>query len=425
MLNNISITDLLLALLILLCVSAFFSGSETAVMILNRYRLRHLANQGNRFAKLVQKILHRPERLLVVILIGNTFANIMASSIATVLAVRLWGEAGVVISAVVLTLMVLIFAEITPKTLAIIYPQQISFLAAFPLWILLWLLYPVVWLGNTIANSFLLIFRIRVGRRRKLEALNAEELRTIVNEFGGELSNEDQNMVLSILELSRIKVEDIMLPKNEIVGIDLNDDWDDVVEFMQQAHQMRLPVFQGNIANLLGILQLKNALGLLAENELDKESLKELLLEPYFIPQGATLGTQLLNFRKNKKRSAFVVDEYGEIQGLVTLEEILEEIVGEFIVDIDTVTQDLHKQEDGSYIIDGSITLRELNKLTGWDFSLTGPKTLSGLIVEHLEAMPQPGTSMKINNHPIEIVQVKNNIIRTVKILQHTEKENE
>ncbi len=414
--SDVPLIELISALVLLLLACAFFASSETSMMSLNRYRLRHLARKGHRTAKRVQKLLERPDRLLGVILIGNTLATILASSLATVIAITLWGRAGVAIVTVFLTLFMLIFSEITPKTLAVLYPQKLAFVFSLPLKFLLLMFYPIVWFGNFITNTILRLFFIKVRKKTAVDLLSAEELRTVVREAGGLLSGEDRTMLLRILELQNVTVEDIMIPRYEILGIDLEDDWEDILQLILSCHQDRMPVYQGDINNVVGILYLRNALNLFANEELNKKTLQKVMLKPYFIPEGTALGVQLINFRKEKRRCALVVDEYGEFQGLVTLEDLLEEIVGEFIVDIDAVSQDLNWQKDGSVLVDASITLRELNRSTQWDFPLKGPKTLSGLIIERLEEIPRRGVGLKIGEYFVEVVSMKGNMVRAAKV---------
>jgi Mg2+/Co2+ transporter CorB len=416
MLTNIPVAELAVGLVILILLSAFFSGAETGLMALNRYRLRHLVLQGHRTAKLIQRLLLRPDRLLGIILIGNTFSVIVASSLATIIAVHFWGDAGVAIATLALTLIILIFAEISPKTLAAVYPKKISFFVAWPLWILLWLLYPIVWLGNTFANTFLRIFGVRVSARKAIDFLNAEELGTVVREAGHTISAEDQQMLLSILELRRITVEDIMVPRSEIFALDLDDEWDDILDFLRSTQQEQILVCQGNMNNIVGVLHLRTVLNLLLDEEFDKDKLTAQLLPVYFVAESTSLASQLINFRRKKRYLAVVVNEYGDIQGVVNLYDIFAEIVGEFVVDVDTVTVDLHLQTDGSYIVDGSMTLRELNKALNLKFSLTGPKTLSGLIVEELQDIPTSHTCIKIANCPIEILSVQDNMVKAAKL---------
>lgn len=416
MLTHIPIIGLIILLVLLIVLSGFFACSETAMMAINRYRLRNLARKGNRAAKRVQNMLTRPDRLLGAILIGNTFANVLASAVATVVAMHFLGNAGIAISAIVLTFIILIFAEITPKTLAALHSLQLSMLVSLPLWILLKLLYPFVWIGNVIANGILFLLRVKTDKAHVSDALNAEELRTVLSETGKLIPLEHRNMLLGILELEKITVEDVMLPRNEIVGIDLNETWDDILATIQTADCMTLPVYQDNINNVIGIVSLRTILHLLAEQELNKESLQQSMDKPYFIPDSTLLSNQLLNFRKNKQQFALVVDEYGELQGSITLETILEEIVGEFVVDVETFSDEILAQTDGSFLVDGSITLRKFNKFTGWHLPTKGPKTLNGLLVEQLEALPHAGTGIKIAGYPIEIVQVKDNMIKTARV---------
>lgn len=416
MLANMPITELIVSLIILIFLSAFFSGAETGLMALNRYRLRHLAAKGQRTARLIQTLLKRPDRILGVILIGNTFAVIMASAFATVIAIHFWHRLGIVISTVGLTLVMLIVSEITPKTLAALYPAKISYIVAWPLWILLWILYPMVWLGNAISNNLLRLFGIKVSRKAIAEALTAEELSTLVRESGGRLSIEDQQMLLNILSLRQITVEDIMIPRNEIAGIDLDDDWDDILNFMRVAPPEYLLVYQGGIDNVKGVLSVRMVLSLLLDKKLNRDNLQQYLMPVYFVAQTTSLKKQLSSFRREKYYLALVVNEYGNIVGMIDLYDIFEEIVGEFVVDIEAITKEIYPQSDGSYIVDGSIFLRELNRSLQLKLSLSGPKTLSGLIVEELQDIPRPHTCIKLAGHPVEILSVTGNMVKAAKI---------
>jgi len=423
MLTHIPIIGLILLLVFLVILSGFFACSETGLMAINRYRLRHLARKGHKAALRVQKMLARPDRILGTILIGNTFANILASAVATVIAIHFWGNAGVAISAVLLTFIILIFSEITPKTLAALHSLELSMIVSAPLWLFLKILYPFVWLGNAVASLLLSVFRIKVGKLQISDALNVEELRTVLSETGKLIPVEHRNMLLSILELEKITVEDVMLPRNEIIGIDLEHEWEQILETVQTADCMVLPVYQGNINNVLGIISLRTMIELLTDKRLNKETLQQEMDEPYFVPNSTLLNKQLLNFRQNKQQMALVVDEYGELQGSITLEAILEEIVGEFVVDVETFSDEILAQPDGSFLVDGSVTLREFNKMTHWHLPVQGPKTLNGLLVEQLETIPYPGTSIKIADHPIEILQVKDNMIKTARIFPAIKKQ--
>lgn len=403
------------ALVVLLVLSAFFSGSETGLMTLNRYRLRHLAKAGHRGATRAAKLLERPDRLIGLILLGNNFVNILASALTTIIALRLGGEGALAIATGVLTLVVLIFAEVAPKTLAAMHPERVAFPAAYVYQPLLRVLYPVVWVVNAIANRLLRLLRLSTVESGSL-SLSSEELRTVVNEAGAMIPQRHQRMLLSILDLEKVTVEDIMVPRNEVVGIDIEDDWDAIEELLVTSQYTKLPVYRNDIDDVIGFLYLRNVLHLLTQEEFGRNDLLEILREPYFIPEGTPLNKQLINFQRQRRRIGLVVDEYGEIKGLVTLEDILEEIVGEFTTDPAAISKDIHPQEDGSYLIDGGSYVRELNRLLKWDLPTAGPKTLNGLILEHMEAIPEPGTSMLLSGYQVEIVQTKDNAVKTVRI---------
>jgi Mg2+/Co2+ transporter CorB len=405
--------------------SAFFSGSETALMTLNRYRLKHQADKGHRGAKLASRLLRRPDRLLGLILLGNNFVNILAASLSTLIALRLYGETGIAIATFLLTLVILIFAEVTPKTLAAVKPEPVAFLAAYIYTPLLKILYPVVWLTNVIANRMLAVIGVHPAEGRN-ESLGIDELRAVVNEAKQFIPGKHSDMLLRILDLEKASVEDIMIPRSEITGIDLNDDWGDVEHQITHSQRTRVPVFRDSIDNTVGILHLRKVLNLFAKDELNADSLNALIREAYFIPAGTALTQQLLNFQKNKRRSGLVVDEYGSIQGLVTLEDILEEIVGQFTTDSPTRSLDILKQDDGSYLIDGGAHIRDINRALKWSLPITGPKTLNGLILEHMEMIPKQGTSLMIENYQIEIMRTSNNAVQSVRIKPRlVNKENE
>ena len=406
-------TGWLFAILIfLILLSAFFSGSETGMMSINRYRLRHLAKEKNALALRVDKLLSRVDRLLGVILIGNTFANIFASAIATILAIRLYPEYGVSVATILLTLVVLIFSEITPKTLAALHPQRVSFFAAWPLSILLYLFYPVIWVINTISNGLLRLFRIST-KNTALDRLTSEELRTVVLESTGRIAEQHQEMLLRILELEEMTVDDVMVPRNEIVGIELDQEWNEILAILMNCPHTRLPVYKDGIDNVQGIINSKDILRLLGRGKLDEETLLQHTREAYYIPEGTPLATQMLNFRKEQLRVALVVDEYGDIQGLVTIEDIIEEIVGELTTAVPTVSQLIGANDDGSFMVDGSASIRELNRLLEWQLPVAGPKTLSGFYVEYLESIPNPGTCMLLNHYPVEVVAVEDNLVKS------------
>lgn len=386
-------------------------------MSLNRYRLRHLAKAKHKGALRAYRLLEKPDRLIGLILLGNNFVNIAASVITTIIAQRLFGDAGIALAAGLLTLVILIFAEVTPKTLAALHPERVAFPAAYVLELLLKIFYyPLVWPISIITNGILRLLRVSVDKEDTAEMLSREELRTVVNEAGVMISGRHQKMLTSILDLEKVTIDDIMVPRNEIAGIDIDADWEETVRALTSTQHTRLPVYKSDINDIVGIFHLRRALRLMANNEFNKEKFRTIIREPYFIPIGTPLNTQLLNFQKHKRRSGIVVDEYGDIQGLVTLEDILEEIVGEFTTDPSQQAKDIHPQKDGTYLIDGSATIREINKSLHWQLPTDGPKTLSGLIVEYLEAIPEQGVSLRIANHTIEVIQTKDNTVKIARL---------
>ncbi|KTD21480.1 HlyC/CorC family transporter [Legionella israelensis] len=414
---HFSLTTLALILLFLIFLSGFFSGSEIGTMSINRYRLRHLVKKGNKRAIRVYTMLSRPDQLLSVILIGNTLANIVASTVTTLIGQRVYGDAGVAIGTILLTMVILVFSEMTPKTLAALYPQQVAFLTSGPLRILQILFAPFVFIISWIAKAILRLFGLSVNRVHT-EALSGEELRSMVHEAGGILPSEHKSMLLSLLDLEGATVEDIMVPSADIVGIDLEQSWQQVLEQLESTQHTRLPLYRDSIDNIVGMVHLRRVLHLLLEDQLDKETLLNIAETPYFIPEGTPLNVQILNFRKMKKRSCFVVDEYGDLQGLVTMEDILEEVVGEFTTDIADLSRDIVPQEDGSVIVDASITLRQLNRAMAWQLPSLGPRTLSGLIIEYLGYIPPADCCLMIEQYRIEILKVGEKTIKSVKIVK-------
>lgn len=416
--SDIPLSLLFAALFFLVIFSAFFSSSETGMMSLNRYRMRHLAKQGHGGAKRATKLLNRTDRLIGVILIGNNFVNIAAASIATIIAQRIWvdnPELGVSIATVLLTLVILIFSEVTPKTIAANHPEKIAFPASYLLQPLLILLMPFVYVVNGIANILIRITGLKLDQDSK-DLLSTEEFRTLVHEAGALIPRRRQQMLLSILDLETVRVNDIMVPRNEIIGIDLDEDIRDIETIMRTSQHTRLPVWKGNINNIIGILHMRNAAKILAQTEFNKAELLQVTREPYFIPETAQLHNQLFNFQTEQRRIAIVVDEYGNVQGIATLEDILEEIVGDFTSDASNTSQDITPQDDDSFIIDGTITIRELNKALDFDLPTSGPKTFSGLIIESLESIPENNVCLKIDNYRIEILKVRANTIKSAKI---------
>ncbi len=392
------------------------------MMSLNRYRLRHLVKQKHRGATRAAKLLQRPDRLIGVILIGNNFVNILASAIATMIALRLMGDAGVAVATAVLTLVILIFAEVTPKTVAALKPEQVAFPASLILRPLLAILYPFVWVVNSICNSLLRLLGFNTSTQSN-DHLSTEELRTIVNEAGALIPHRNQSMLLSILDLESVTVEDVMIPRNEIVGIDLNDDINSILATISQSPHTRLPLYKDELNNIVGVIHVRQILPLLQMAQPSKEDLLKLSRDPYFIPESTVLNTQLLNFQKARHWMALVVDEYGDIQGLTTLEDILEEIVGDMAEHQDAENEDIHPQEDGSYFIDGTATIRDINKTLDWDLPVDGPKTLNGLITESLEEIPQNNVCLQLGPYLMETVQISDNFIKTARIRRQAMRE--
>ncbi len=416
MLNDIPLWVLFTALGLLVLASAFFSGSETGLISLNRYRLRHHADAGNPGALRASELLKRPDRLIGLILLGNNFVNILASSIATIIALRLLGGDGIVVATLLLTLVILIFAEITPKTLAALHPERLAFPATLILKPLMRVLYPLVWLLNTIPNALLRMMGVS-QEDVDVHGISSEELRSVVNEAGAMIPRRHQKMLLSILDLEKVTVEDIMVPRNEIVGIDLDDSEEDILKQINTSQHTRLPVYRSDISNVVGFVHLRNVLSLRGKEGLELGNLEEVIRETYFIPEGTPLNTQLLNFQKHRRRIGLVVDEYGDIQGLVTLDDILEEIVGEFTTDPAAASsKDIYPQADGTFLVDGSANIRELNRIMHWDLPTDGPKTLNGMITEYLETIPEVGTSLLLAGYPIEVVQTGSSSVKTVRI---------
>ncbi len=384
-------------------------------MALNRYRLRHLVGTGHRGAKQAQKLLEKPDRLIGLILLGNNVVNILIAQLSAYIGYRLHGDVGIAVATFILIFAILIFAELTPKTLAALHSEKVALPAAIIYTPLLIIAYPFVWIVNLFANSLLYLFGVDV-KENPLTTLTHEELRTVVNDEGTSISSEHQQMLLGVLDLEKETVEDIMIPKNEIVGIDLDDNWEEIVIQLKNFSYTRLPVYRGDIDNVVGFLHLRKLLLNILHKDFEMHDLEQALREPYFIPEGTNLKKLLFEFQNKKRRFSLVVDEFGDIQGLVTLEDLLEEIVGEFTNDPATYDIEIHPQEDGTYVVDGSTHVRDINKVLAWKLHDNGPKTINGLVLEHMESIPEPGTSVLIDGYPIEIVQIQNNAVRTVRI---------
>ena len=413
--ENIPLGALAAVLVVLFICSAFFSGSETALMALNRYRMRHMAQAGHGGARRAQKLLDKPDRLIGLILLGNNFVNILITQLATYIGFRVYGDVGVAVATGLLTLTLLVFAEVAPKTLAALHSDRVAYPAAYVFTPLLVVAYPLVWTVNLVANGVLRAVGVRAENRAH-QALSSEELRVAVNEAGSLIPARHQRMLVNLLDLEKATVEDIMVPRNEIVGIDLEDDWEEIEDQIIHSQYTRLPVFKGNVDNMLGFIHLRRVLPMVYRHEFSAAQLRASLREPYFIPQGTNLNRQLLNFQREQRRIGLVVDEYGDIEGLVTLEDLLEEVVGEFTTDPSAVSPEVLPQEDGSYLVDATIHLRELNRILGSRFPVDGPRTLNGMLLEYLETIPDANTSVLIDRYPIEIVHVKSNAIKTVRV---------
>ena len=414
--DDVPLASLVGLLVLLLLLSAFFSGSETALMSLNRYQLRHKAREGHRGARLAERLLKRPDRLIGLILLGNNLVNFSAASLVAVIAFKLGGQPAVALGTLLLTLIVLVFSEAAPKTLAALHPERVAFPAALVYYPLLKITYPIVWLTNTCANGVLFLFGVR-SSHTELQALTREELRTVVHEAGSRIASQYRTMLLSILDLEKVTVDDVMVPHNEIIGVDLDDDDEEIEKIISSSQHTRLPVYRDNIDQVVGILHLRK-LANLATQELTKNKLQQLLSEPYFVPEGTPLSTQLVQFQRRCERIALIVDEYGDIQGIVTLEDILEEIVGEFTTDPADDIDDVVSEGSDTFLVDATANIRELNRSQDWDLPTDGPKTLNGLIVELLETIPAPNTRLEISGYAIEIVETDDNRVRTVRVGQ-------
>ncbi|WP_011609583.1 HlyC/CorC family transporter [Histophilus somni] len=415
--DSIPLSTLFITLIILLILSAYFSGSETGVLSVNRYRMRFLAEKGHKGAQKTEKLLKRTDVFLSLILICNNLVNISASAIATIIGMRIYGDVGVAVATGLLTFVMLIFSEIFPKTIAALYPEKVAFVSSHIISILLKIFSPLVFIINLFITGLMKLFRLE--NEVKAHSLNSEELRAIVNQSGQYIPSAHQEMLLSILDLEKVTVDDIMVPRNDIAGIDVDDDWKSIMRQLNHAAHGRVVLYKGSIdENVLGILRVREAYRLMLDkNEFSKETLIRAVDETYFIPEGTELNTQLLNFRNNKERIGLVVDEYGDIKGLVTLEDILEEIVGEFTTSTaPSIDEEVTQQSDGTIIIEGSANLRDLNKLFNWNLDTEDARTFNGLILEHLEEIPNEGTECEINGLKITVLEVADNMIKQVKV---------
>lgn len=411
------LSTLYIIFFILILLSGFFSSSETGLMSLNRYRLRHLANSGSRGAKLAQSLLRKPDRLIGLILLGNNLVNFIAASVALAIGVRLLGDAGYWATPLILTVVVLIFAEVGPKTVAALNPEKVAFPASFVLTPLLKVFYPAVVLLNGFTNLLLKPFGVKTDAEA-LERLNLEELRTLVQE-GGQISNDHQRMLVNILDLEQGTVDDVMIPRQDIIGIDLNESWESVLNQLMQTVYTRLPVYHENIDTVEGFLHIRAVIAKLTLGRLDQEELKRSMRSPYYIPEGTPLTRQLLEFQARERRMALVVDEYGDIQGMVTLDDILEEIVGAYTSEGREKSRLIRRLEDGNFLVDGAASVRMLNRQMNWGLPEEEATTLNGLILEELEELPDGKASVHIGDHILTIVQMRDNLIERVLVKPH------
>ncbi|MEI2630693.1 HlyC/CorC family transporter [Erwinia aphidicola] len=419
--EHVSTTTLIITLVIMILVSAYFSGSETGMMTLNRYKLRHLAKNGNRAARRVEKLLRRPDRLISLVLIGNNLVNILASALATIVGMRLYGDAGVAIATGILTFLVLVFSEVLPKTIAALYPEKVAVPSSILLGPLQIVMMPLVWLLNTITRILMRMVGIKSDGAIS-GALSKDELRTIVHESRSLMSRRNQDMLLSVLDLEKVNVDDIMVPRNEIAGININDDWKSIVRQLTHSPHGRIVLYRDSLDNAMSMLRVREAYRLMTEK---KEFTKEVLLraadEIYFVPEGTPLNVQLVKFQRNKKKVGLVVDEYGDIKGLVTIEDILEEIVGDFTTSMSpTLAEEVVPQNDGSVLVEGSANIRELNKAFNWTLPEEEARTVNGMILEELQDIPLPGTTVHIGHYAVDILDVQDNMIKQVRITPKT-----
>ena len=419
--DNIPIPLQLAALALLLLVSGFFSIAETSLMSLNRYRLRHLVKEGHRGARLASALLAKTDKLLGVILLCNNFANAASATLVTVITVELFGEGEwvLMIGTLMVTFAILVFSEITPKVVAAAYPEKLGILCSYVLYPLLKLLYPAVWFINLFVEGLLKLLRVNVNFNESAQSLTMDELRSIVTDAGHFMPKKNRTILLNLFELEKITVDDVMTAHTQVEVIDFDSEIDDIIERISNSHHTRLPVRQGENEEMIGIFHVRkviNQLRLHGQNEISKDDLKEVMSAPYFVPSGTPLYTQIQQFQEHQERIALVVDEYGEFKGLVTLEDILEEVIGDFTTQSPSRVGSYRQEKDGSWLVDGSSNLRDLNKKLNLNLPLDGPRTLNGLVLEYFQDIPEANTSLRIGDHTLEIVQVQDRIVKSVKI---------
>jgi Mg2+/Co2+ transporter CorB len=416
--ENLSSPSLAIALIALLVIIAFSSGTEVAMLSANRHRVKTRADKGERRALLLQQLLAQPDRWLGANLVILALASVSASTVATLLALRVDHRYALPVATALLTAVMIVFCELAPKIYAAVNNERVALNSAYIYRALLWITAPVLWVTNHAAYGFLRLFGVRTSGSGH-QVLTSDELRTVVAEAGPMIPQRHRQMLLSILDLERVTVNDIMVPRQEIVGINIADDWEDIIGRLRQTAHTRLPLYDGELDHVVGVLHMKRVAQELARDELSREKLIEIAQarEPYYVPEGTTLTAQLAQFQRNRRRAAFVVDEYGDIQGLVTLEDLLEEIVGEFTTDPVTVShKDVRREASGAWLVNASATIRALNRSMGWSLPDLGPKTLNGLLLENLGDIPVPGTAVRIGNYEFEILQIVDNAIRAVRV---------
>jgi Mg2+/Co2+ transporter CorB len=406
----------------LLLISGFFSIAETSLMSLNRYRLRHLVKEGNRGAKLASTLLAKTDKLLGVILLCNNFANAASATLVAVITVELFGEGewALMIGTLSVTFAILVFSEISPKVIAAAYPEKIGIVCSFILYPLLKVLYPAVWFVNLFVKGLLKLLRVKVNFNETTHSLTMDELRSIVTDAGHFMPKKHRTILLNLFDLEKITVDDVMTAHTMVEVIDFDQPIEDILQRISTSLHTRLPVREGDNEEMIGILHIRKVMNQLRgyqhEEPLDKEALREVISEPYFIPSGTPLYTQIQQFQENQERIALIVDEYGEFKGLITLEDILEEVIGDFTTQSPSRIGSYRQEADGSWLVDGSSTLRDLNKKLHLSLPTDGPRTLNGLVIEHFEDIPEPNTSFRIGTHTLEIVQTQDRIVKIVKI---------
>ncbi|MEL0102497.1 MAG: CNNM domain-containing protein [Gammaproteobacteria bacterium] len=410
--NNIPTELLILILIILFLLSAFFSGSETALMSINKYKMRHQAKLNNKGAKAAKKLLENPDKIIGVILLGNNLTNILITQIATLISLRLYGDIGLAIATGFLTIFILIFAELTPKTIGEMHSEKIAYSSSLLYRPMLIVLYPLVFLINFIANSIIKLLGLKDNISKS--SLSSEELKTVLNESSLKFTKPHIKMLESIIDLEKATVEDIMIPRSDIYGIDIAEDIASVVKNFKNTLYTRIPIYEDNIENLLGLIHIKNIAPMLASKSIDESEIKKLIKKPYYIVSGTTLYRQLLNFQKEKRRIGFIIDEYGNIQGLVTLEDILEEIVGDFTSDPSSNEEIIVTDDKNVFIVDGGVHIREINQTLNINLTSNEAKTINGFILEHTENLPQINDIINIQGHTFKIIENLDNAVKTV-----------